>query len=86
MPDAIAATGQGREPTQLLGPTLQAAIDRALAALPAEKRGRVELRVTLEGVEAEAAFRLAAGADATLFWQRTRTGSQVLAGRLRWTF
>lgn len=84
MPIITTATGQ-RDVTPLLGPSIQAAIERAIASVPPDKRGKVEIRVTVQGIEAEAAVRLFQGADASVFWQRTKDGDAGGA-RLRWTF
>ncbi len=85
MPVITTATGQ-QDVTPLLGPSIQAAIERAIASVPQEQRGKVELRITLQGIEAEAAVRIMRNVDASLYYQRTKDGQQGGGARIRWSF
>lgn len=82
----VTATGEGTDVVRLAGPTLQAAIDAAIAAIPPEKTFQAELLVTLEGIETSAAIRLFDNVEAGLFWQRKSDGKQAFGARARVTF
>jgi len=73
------------EPIVLMGPLLQAAVERAAAAVPADKRGQVSIRMTVQGLEMEASTRLWGGADVSTFWQ-PRKGADSFGARFNWKF
>lgn len=86
MSETYVITAEGRDAQSLLGPGIRAILDQAIANAPPEGRGAVELRATLEGVEADAAVKLRENLTAGAFWQWRKGHGQTLGARIRFTF